>query len=437
MAPSRRRVLRLAGLSAAGLAGCLGDTGTPTAEHTPTARSTPVHTPTASPTETPTDSPTDDRETRTAVDCEDGQSPSGWPLPAHDAGGTNHHPDAAGPTRSPATRWAVTADPPETGEVRYTRPVVADGTVYVGRQVVVGTHQRPPDVQHVRAFDAACGEVRWRAPVAGRPETPMVVEDAVVVHDEATIYALDARTGERRWTHERTGDVVDAVPAGDGILVASSTGGEYDELRALAPDGSVRWRLSVRARVPSDLAWAGGRAYLVTADAVLMAVDTAEQSVAWTLDLQDDEDTVPASVTATPGAVFPVVDGVAHAVTPRGDLVWTNGGGVRTVATDGDTVYGVDGDGHVRALDADDGTERWHRFHGRRADEYVDGFYADPALGGGTLYAGTLDGTLLALSAADGSERWRIARDWEGDAAVALADRTLFVAWANRLLALQ
>jgi ABC-type glycerol-3-phosphate transport system substrate-binding protein len=77
MAPSRRRVLRLAGLSAAGLAGCLGDTGTPTAEHTPTARSTPVHTPTASPTETPTDSPTDDRETRTAVDCEDGQSPSG------------------------------------------------------------------------------------------------------------------------------------------------------------------------------------------------------------------------------------------------------------------------------------------------------------------------------------------------------------------------
>jgi outer membrane protein assembly factor BamB len=331
----------------------------------------------------------------------------------------------------------ATATPPEKGKVQYTRPVVDAGTVYVGRQILVGTNQRLPDVQHVQAFDAACGDPLWRAPVAGNPGGLMVTDETVFVHDDATLYALDAATGQRRWTHEPSDAIAHAVATDDGVLLTSVSDGSSEELRAVRPDGSVGWRLSVPATVVGDLAWVDGRAYLVTDDAVLLAVDTGSRSVAWSLDLQDGEDTVPGRVAATPEVVVAVVDGVVYAVTSGGAREWSTDVGVRDLATDGDAVYGVDLDGYARALSVDDGAEQWRRFHGRENPRLVDGFYGTPALGEGTLYAGTLDGTLLAMAAGDGAERWRLHHDWEGDATVALAEETLVVAWGNHLLALR
>ncbi len=431
MPPSRRQVLRTTGLSLAGIGGCATGSEPPASD---AGRSTPTTAGQPSVTEPTERMPT--HEPPASLRCGTGPLPEdGWPLPDRGGGRTNHAPAAAGPTERPTAAWSVTVPEPETGENDLTRPTVADGRVYVGRRIAVGPNQLPPDEQYVHAYDAATGERRWHATVSGRPSPPAVAGDVVLVHDDATLYALDAESGAERWTHDPPGGIHRVLPTPAGILVAPFRADPDREVRALDADGRVAWNVGLPGAVSSKFAWVDGRAYVATRDAVLVAIDSDEPAVAWTRDLQDDEDTVPASLVATPCAVFAAIDGDLYAVRRTGELEWSAPVGVRHLATDGETVYGVDGDGYVRAVAIADGTRRWEGFFGVEDWRYTDGFYDEPAVDGETLYAGTLDRNLLAVATDDGRGRWTRELGWGRPAQVAVVGETLYAAGGRHLVA--
>lgn len=432
MPPSRRQVLRSGALSLAALGGCVTGGGSPTTDGRPPTETTVQPMSTSTRTE-----PETTRATPSSVRCGLGSLPeTDWPLPERSLGRTNYAPGAAGPT-NPTAAWAVTATDPEVGEVEFTRPVVADGRVFVGRRIVVGPEQPLPDEHHVEAYDAETGERLWRTSISSRPYSPSITGSTVLVHDDETLYALDAASGAKQWTADLSLRVHSILPTPDGILMVAygdDTGEEA--LVSYDSDGRENGRTPVPVpMIGSNLAWANHRAYLATIDAKLVAFDTVGGTVAWTRNLQDGDDTAPARLAATPCAALVAIDGVLYAVTRDGVPAWSIDASVRELAIDGETVYGLDGSGYVRALAVADGTQRWERFFGVEDWRHTDGFYDDPSVGAETLFAGTLDGKLLAVSTADGSERWAIERDWEGEAIASVVDDTLYTAWGRHLVA--
>lgn len=124
-------------------------------------------------------------------------------------------------------------------DARLTAPPTIDGTtVYV------------PDWDgRVHALALADGSVRWsRRPARdGRARTfaePAAVQDGTVYLGSFTgatgVVALDARSGEERWSQST--DVVTAGPVVDDELVVVRTRGP---VVAFAPDGSGRWSFSL------------------------------------------------------------------------------------------------------------------------------------------------------------------------------------------------
>lgn len=417
----------------AGLAGC-----TDAGAEDPTATGTDTASPTATRTQTRTDTPdrTATAETSAPTRCGPGPLPDeGWPLPDRSLGRTNYAPDAAGPTDAPSVAWSVTPPEPELGENGFTRPVVADGTLFVSRRILVGANQPNADEHYVEAYDVTTGARTWQTAVSREPNTPLVAGDLVLVDDDATLYALDAESGTARWTFDAPGGVHRVLPTPAGILVAPWRDEPELAVRALDADGGFEWKAGVPGHVNSALAWVDGLAFLITSDAVLVAIDTEAGTIAWTRDLQDGEDTLPTSLVATPCAVFASVDGVLYGVTRSGDLEWSTPVGVRELATDGRTVYGVFGDGYLRAVSAADGHQRWEAFFGHEDGHYTDGFYTDPAFDRQSLYAGTLDRKLVAVATADGTARWTLDLGWNADASVTVVDDVLFAAGGRHLVA--
>jgi len=69
-----------------------------------------------------------------------------WPMARYDAAGTGYNPDASGPKADPRVAWA--GDLERTGGLEPDPPVVVDGTVYAG-------------TENLFALDAATGDVRF------------------------------------------------------------------------------------------------------------------------------------------------------------------------------------------------------------------------------------------------------------------------------------
>lgn len=428
MPPSRRRILELGALSMTALGGCSG-LGDPPPDGTPTE--TPDGTETPDPTATPTD------EVAPELVCGTGPLPdAGWPLSERSVGRTNYAPDGDGPTEKPSAEWSVTATAPEQGEVRFTRPIVADGRIYVGRNVAVGTSVPKPDKQYLQAYDAATGDRLWEYAIAGTPQSVATTDEAVLVADRSTLHAVESGGESARWTHEPDGGVDDVLPIPDGVLVASTRADSDDTVVALLSDGEVEWDVTVDAWLDSSLGWTDGRAYLATNDAELVAIDTDEGEQLWTRNLHDREDRNPATLLVTPCAVFVAVDEALYAADRDGEVAWSVNKSFRDLATDGEYIYGVDGDGYARSLSIEDGEEDWEEFRGAVNERYTDGFFDGLAIDDETLYAGTLEDGLLAISTDSGDVRWVLERDLDG-VSVSVVDDTLYAAWGNRLLAFE
>lgn len=220
--------------------------------------------------------------------------------------------------------------------------------------------------------------------------------------------ALDARTGDPRWTALDGRTVLTALELADGGALLGTADGTLAPVDA---DGAVRWRQSLdglgyaRPGVAGD-AVVGGTGDVDGAVPSVVRLDAETGSVDWRVtddDVAADYDDV---------VSVAVRDGVAY-------VGYTNGVGAYALA-DGEKRWGahanLDAD-RPDSLLVDDDRVYVHRAPGLAAYDRASGeeaWFFEPfdtvqsrlVPGDGALYLGSADASVYAVDA-DGSERWR------------------------------
>ena len=216
--------------------------------------------------------------------------------------------------------------------------------------------------------------------------------------------ALDRETGEIVWRKTVPGEVLSKPAAGDGLIFVNLGSGK---LLALHPDtGEERW--SHEQEVPA-LTLRGQSSPTVANGGVLVGLETGKLSVfisesgysAWSSEIATakgsseferlvDVDTQP--LISGPYAYAIAYNGNLAAVDIRsGNVVWKREySSYREMSMDAQTIYVVDSNGVVYALDKTSGIERW----------------SQPALRGWYLTGPAVAGNYLALGDQEGYLHW-------------------------------
>ncbi|MFD7405043.1 PQQ-binding-like beta-propeller repeat protein [Streptomyces sp. NPDC059866] len=234
----------------------------------------------------------------------------------------------------------------------------------------------------VQAWEAASGQKLWEitgcqsdfeSPEAG----PALHDGTVYVWQDARLRALDARTGDERWSYP-IGDAascggvpVRVAPASDGYVYVSAG------TRVLAVDvagGHVRWHFEAPAVFLSPPAFApgpavtGGGVYLADYLGTVYALDATDGRDRWRI------------ATESRASVEPVLVAAGHVHVGSGTGLYT--------------------------LDAVTGTPKW-RF---QAGGDIVGA---PSVAEGRIHFGSTDHLLYTLKADDGRLRWKLATGGE------------------------
>lgn len=378
-----------------------------------------------------TSAPTASRQ----LDASEATPTSSWPQFGADPRNTGHGANVAGPGPSGAQlAWRYDAGTPTMN----TSPVVGEGIVYVPGSGDPGL---------IHAIDIKTGDQIWEFDPAGYATSALALADETLYVGTwgKHFYAIDAATGDPRWSEEighRFGSSSPVVgdgtvyvgTRGDGPLVVSGTEEEKFEACAfLALDtdsGDVQWEyrdFGERDNIESSPAVADGRVYF-GGEHALYALDAATGEEVWTRAIPTHPQSSPAVVD---GVVYYGATAGGESETPAkvwaldattGETLWTAGIDDESLRTspavaDG-TVYvaassrrvcldaggsdercsGVTR-GQLYALDAASGERRW------TADVKTD-TRSSPAVADGVIYVGCRDG--ISAVTTDGKTAWRI-----------------------------
>lgn len=230
--------------------------------------------------------------------------------------------------------------------------------------------------------------------------------------------------------HSSDGDHFTApVVAGDAVYFTASAGHGY----VFALDkrtGERKWRLRGEGERFSALAVAGGAVYLATEGGTFFALDAATGRLLW-----ESKDKERAGLVAPPavydGLVYFSVShaagekGSTHALDARtGAAVWRfdeKKGLTSPVIADGTLYTGGD---RVIALDAKTGREKWRLKDGSGAFTM--------AAGGGTIYFSHFGGELRAVAAEDGALRWKADKKFKTRTVLAVGHDTIYFGGKGR-----
>ncbi|MEU0336568.1 serine/threonine-protein kinase [Streptomyces sp. NPDC006193] len=253
----------------------------------------------------------------------------------------------------------------------------------------------------VQAWEASSGRKLWEitgcqtdfeSPEAG----PAVHDGTVYVWQDARLRALDARTGDERWSYP-IGDAascggvpVRLTPAADGhVYVCAGT----RVLAVEAATGRVRWHFEAPAVFLCPPAFApgpavtGGGVYLADYLGTVYALDAADGRDRWRI------------ATEARSSVEPVLVAAGHVHVGSGKGLYT--------------------------LDAVTGTPKW-RF---QAGGDVVGA---PAVAEGRIHFGSTDHLLYTLKADDGRLRWKLATGGEITGSPVVRDGVVYACSKDR-----
>ncbi|MGW1049195.1 outer membrane protein assembly factor BamB family protein [Streptomyces sp. NPDC001118] len=253
----------------------------------------------------------------------------------------------------------------------------------------------------VQAWEAANGQKLWEtagcqtdfeSPEAG----PLVHDGTVYVWQDARLRALDARTGEERWSYP-VGDAascggvpVRLAPAPDGYVYVSAG---TRVLAIEAASGMVRWHFEAPAVFLSPPAFTqgpavtGGGVYLADYLGTVYALDATDGRDRWRI------------ATEARSSIEPVLVAAGHVHVGSGKGLYT--------------------------LDAVTGTPKW-RF---QAGGDVVGA---PAVADGRIHFGSTDHLLYTLKADDGRLRWKLATGGEITGSPVVKDGVVYACSKDR-----
>ncbi|WP_198679257.1 serine/threonine-protein kinase [Thermomonospora amylolytica] len=267
------------------------------------------------------------------------------------------------------------------------------------------------------ALDGRTGKRRWhRSDLSVSPNLGglLLAGDVPVGYDSRAVYALNPSTGEELWRHSAESRW--HPPACDRNIVCIPTSEGVGEGLLIGRDartGAERWRRAVGTHVrDTGVALGGGVAYFSAEGGALEAVEAATGRSRWRVVLGRGTLYRMDTPVVAGGAVY-VFDnaGVLHARgAGDGARRWTaEVGGVpgdletEQVMVVGDAVHTMTTDGTIRSFDAATGRARWRLPTGVRARRRLAG-QMTPA---GDVLLVMAHETLLGVGAADGRVRWR------------------------------
>lgn len=340
------------------------------------------------------------------------------PMIQYDRANTGAASDATGPPSAPAERWATeeTLGSP-------TRPTALGETVFTN------------SINGICGFTAG-GERRWAFDTNGselNPAPVAVVGDRVYASRTTALFALDARTGQRRWAFTpptETNRLTAPAVADETAYVVGQHPEQPPTVWALATqDGSVRWRAELGGEFAGPPILTDNRLYCTTTKDGLYAVDTANEGVSWQQ-----------SLTPRAGPPAATTDGVFVGTT-EGVRCHNRDGSLRWRAPetthlehfhdgpvlDDTTLYagGPEADSLV-ALAVDTGEERW--------ETPLSGDPRSPVVTSGSVYVQDSTGELRALDRTDGSVKWSTRLALRSGTGITVADGGVFVGADEKLL---
>lgn len=242
--------------------------------------------------------------------------------------------------------------------------------------------------------------VKWKYDMGHKSPNGCVVGDNTVYigNWDETFFALDAETGEERWTYNpegKGGDVVSAGALYDGKVYFTNV--SPNSINALdAETGEVEWIVKGSELYDrDDIATVSVRRPTVADDTVFVASDMNSESDE---DGEIEEVDSVNALDADTGEQLWRFDGMDHMA--QGALAYYKKDQTATV-------YVSSRDHSLYAVDAETGEERWSF----QMDHYG---YPAPSVKDGTVYVGTVfhnekgrdAGHLYALDAETGGERW-------------------------------
>lgn len=342
-----------------------------------------------------------------------------WPMPRHGPANEAYVPDAAAPREQPTERWTFD----DAFDAR--TPAIVDGTAYV------------PTAEALVALDTTDGTERWRYAPAQQPwpASPVVHDGTVYVSmvDEDSVHAVDAATGEARWTvggdahvHAAPGLLADDIVTEPAVLVGDANG----RVTALEPDtGERRWTVDCFGGVRA-LAYRAPTLYVGTTSGEVYAFSAPGEG-----DGDPPRERWRRQVDGRVEAVVPTANGIAVA----------SFGGPLVALRSGNTGAPTWTAASARAGSAPVHTGTWFYSAGYDAVSATRGYdgetgwraglplgSAPPVAAGETLYAaGETSVHALALDGGgplSGAKRWSHPVPGGGVQGLAVADGALFVA---------
>ncbi len=228
-------------------------------------------------------------------------------------------------------------------------PAVGDGAVYISY------------ANGVDAIDAATGKMLWHVQVFN--PTEVSVSDGLVYFGSflGGLYAVDAKSGERRWL-DSTGPIASSPAVAENTVYVGSDDHNIYAIDALT--GAKRWTFPTGDRVRSSPAVADGLVYVGSDDGRLYALDDGTGQKSWSFV------TAHGYVESSPA----VSDGVVYVGANKG----------------------------VYAIKGSDGTPVW-------AYKTLVNVRSSPALANGVVYVGSpvnRHAALVAIKASTGVVLW-------------------------------
>ncbi|MCB0900815.1 MAG: PQQ-binding-like beta-propeller repeat protein [Actinobacteria bacterium] len=300
----------------------------------------------------------------------------------------------------------------ETGEIIDTAPALLDDdTLIIGsgdeNMYKVSTDPAIPSHQRVVwTFKPTLPTVEGQL-VNWWEGSPNVGPDGVIYQGNTGggAYAVNP-DGTEKWAYQAQNSVW-TVPSMDDS--GTTFWGSVDlRLFALNADGTQKWQRTTLGYVTSSPALGpDGTIYAGSFDGSMYALDSADGSVRWKLQTGDHIYSSPALVEKD-GVLEQIIigstDGLLYSVNPDGDVLWTydTGAPIRSspvvgqAPVDGGSpiVYAGAANGHVVAVNVNDGSRRWT--YNTTATEPTlatrNQLNSSPALGTKGVYIGSQDG---------------------------------------------
>ncbi len=302
----------------------------------------------------------------------------------------------------------------ETGEIIDTAPALLDDeSLIIGsgdeNMYKVSTDRTIPGHQRVIwSFKPTLPPVEGQL-VSWWEGSPNIGPDGVIYQGNTggAAYAVNP-DGSQKWAHQAE-NAVWTVPAMDDSGV-TFWGSVDTRIFALNPDGSQKWQRTTLGYVTSSPALdTKGTLYAGSFDGTLYALDATTGDVTWDFKTGDHIYSSPALIEKDGDLQQIVVgstDGLMYSLDPSGNLLWTydTGAPIRSspvvgqppVAGGPPIVYVGAANGHLVAVNANDGSRRW-AFDTTSTEPTLatrNQLNSSPALGPKGIYLGSQDGAI-------------------------------------------